>query len=127
MQTTPIPMDDQGAGDEFDTFPVTLTDKAVQAVKDAMADDEDLAGHSLRVAVVGGGCSGYSYALDFSEEADPEDLVLQLNGLQVFVDPNTAAMLSGTEIDYVSTLTRSGFVFNNPNAQRTCGCGSSFS
>jgi iron-sulfur cluster assembly accessory protein len=127
MQPTPIPVEDSSSNDDFGAAPVTLTAKAVEAVRAAMAEDEDLAGHGLRVAVVGGGCSGFSYALDFSDEADPEDLVMELNGLQVYIDPNTAAMLNGTEIDYVSTLTRSGFVFNNPNAQRTCGCGSSFS
>lgn len=105
---------------------ITLTPKAVNAVKLAI-DEEGLSGHGLRVAVVGGGCSGYSYALDFEEEADEEDLNLDYEGLPVFVDPHSAQLLGNTEIDYVETLQKKGFVFNNPNATRTCGCGSSFS
>ncbi len=105
---------------------ITLTPKAVNAVKLAI-DEEGLAGHGLRVAVVGGGCSGYSYALDFEEECEDEDLALDFEGLQVFVDPHSAQLLGPTEIDYVETLQKKGFVFNNPNATRTCGCGSSFS
>ncbi len=105
---------------------ITLTPKAINAVKLAI-DEEGLSGHGLRVAVVGGGCSGYSYALDFEEESEDEDLALDFGGLQVFVDPHSAQLLGPTEIDYVETLQKKGFVFNNPNATRTCGCGSSFS
>jgi iron-sulfur cluster assembly accessory protein len=105
---------------------ITLTPKAVNAVKLAI-DEEGLSGHGLRVAVVGGGCSGYSYALDFEEESEDEDLALDFEGLSVFVDPHSAELLGPTEIDYVETLQKKGFVFNNPNATRTCGCGSSFS
>jgi iron-sulfur cluster assembly accessory protein len=105
---------------------ITLTPKAIHAVKLAI-DEEGLSGHGLRVAVVGGGCSGYSYALDFEEECEDEDLALEFEGLQVFVDPHSAQLLGPTEIDYVETLQKKGFVFNNPNATRTCGCGSSFS
>lgn len=107
-------------------IPVTLTPKAITAVKLAI-EEEGLQGHGLRVAVVGGGCSGYSYALDFAEAPDEEDLALDFDGLAVFLDPHTAGMLGGTEIDYVETLQKKGFVFNNPKAKRTCGCGSSFS
>lgn len=107
---------------------ITLTTKAVDAVKLAI-QEEGLAGHGLRVAVVGGGCSGYSYALDFApnDDVDEEDLQLDFAGLAVIVDPHSATLLGSTEIDYVETLQKRGFVFNNPNAVRTCGCGSSFS
>lgn len=108
---------------------ITLTEKAVGAVKLAI-EEEGLTGHGLRVAVVGGGCSGYSYALDFtdeSEDVDEEDLLLEFGGLRVYLDPHSAQMLGDTEIDYVETLQKKGFVFNNPNATTTCGCGSSFS
>ncbi len=105
---------------------ITLTPKAVNAVQIAL-DEEGLAGHGLRVAVVGGGCSGYSYALDFEDECDEEDVTLEFSGLQVFLDPHSAQLLGTTEIDYVESLQKKGFVFNNPNATRTCGCGSSFS
>lgn len=105
---------------------ISLTPKAVDAVKLAIAE-EGLSGHGLRVAVVGGGCSGYSYALDFEEECEDEDLELDFQGLPVYIDPHSAQLLGTTEIDYVETLQKKGFVFNNPNATRTCGCGSSFS
>ena len=108
---------------------IQLTPKAVEAVKLAI-EEEGLKGHGLRVAVVGGGCSGYSYALDFAdigEDIDEGDLALEFDGLRVFVDPHSAQLLGQTEIDYVESLQKKGFVFNNPNATRTCGCGSSFS
>ena len=108
------------------TQPITLTEKAVEAVKLAI-NEEGLDGSGLRVAVVGGGCSGYSYALDFAEESDEDDMTLDFNGLPVFLDPHSAQLLTGVEIDYIETLQRKGFVFNNPNATTTCGCGSSFS
>ena len=106
--------------------PITLTTKAVQAVKLAIEEDGDV-GAALRVAVVGGGCSGYSYALDFSEDCDEEDFSLDFDGLAVHIDPHSAQLLLGCEIDYIETLQKKGFVFNNPNAKTTCGCGSSFS
>ncbi|MCP4867981.1 MAG: iron-sulfur cluster assembly accessory protein [Proteobacteria bacterium] len=108
---------------------IALTAKAVDAVKLAISE-EGLEGHGLRVAVVGGGCSGYSYALDFAdlgEDIDEEDLALDFDGLPVYIDPHSAQLLGTTEIDYVETLQKKGFVFNNPNATTTCGCGSSFS
>lgn len=108
---------------------IQITPKAVEAVKLAIAE-EGLSGHGLRIAVVGGGCSGYSYALDFAdaaEDVDEEDINLDFDGLPVWIDPHSAQLLGTTEIDYVETLQKKGFVFNNPNATRTCGCGSSFS
>ncbi len=107
--------------------PITLTSKAVHAVKLAL-EEEGLEGSTgLRVAVVGGGCSGYSYALDFDDEGDDDDLSLDFDGLSVLIDPHSAQLLGGCEIDYIETLQKKGFVFNNPNATKTCGCGSSFS
>lgn len=110
-----------------DDYPIKLTAKAVSAVKLAIEEEGLGANSSLRVGVVGGGCSGYSYALDFAEEADDEDLALDFSGLKVVMDPHSAQLLAGTEIDYVETLQKKGFVFNNPKATKTCGCGSSFS
>ncbi len=107
--------------------PISLTAKAVSAVKLAIEEEGLEPATGLRVGVVGGGCSGYSYALDFSEEVDEEDLSMDFGGLSVIMDPHSAQLLGGTEIDYVETLQKKGFVFNNPNATRTCGCGSSFS
>tara|TARA_Y100000310_G_C20394663_1_gene674490 strand:+ start:312 stop:638 length:327 start_codon:yes stop_codon:yes gene_type:complete len=106
---------------------VTLTERAVTAAR-AAVEDEEPAPLGIRVGVVGGGCSGYSYAMDFVDDGvDEEDMVLRLEGIDVYIDPHSAQLLSGTEIDYIDTLQRRGFVFNNPNANTTCGCGSSFS
>ena len=110
------------------SHPILMTAKAISAVKMAIEEEGMESSTGLRVAVVGGGCSGYSYALDFTEEeADDEDLEMDFSGLNVVMDPHSAQLLSGTEIDYIETLQKKGFVFNNPNATRTCGCGSSFS
>lgn len=109
------------------SYPISLTAKAVSAVKLAISEEGLEPATGLRVGVVGGGCSGYSYALDFSEEVDEEDLSMDFAGLAVIMDPHSAQLLGGTEIDYVETLQKKGFVFNNPKATRTCGCGSSFS
>lgn len=81
----------------------------------------------LRVAVVGGGCSGFSYQLDFSETPNESDRVFEYDGVRVAVDETSAQHLAGTQIDYVSSLTGGGFKFLNPKATHTCGCGSSFS
>lgn len=105
---------------------IVLTAKAIEMTKKALAE-ENLAQHGLRIAVRGGGCSGLEYALDFEESSRMGDTVLEFDGLKVFVDMASLQYLKGTEIDYVSGLQGSGFKFNNPNAKRTCGCGSSFS
>ena len=106
---------------------LSLTPKAVEMVK-ATREQEGLdPGHGLRVAVRGGGCSGFEYALDFEHEARETDTVLDYDGLRVFVDPVSSRYLEGTVIDYVFGMTGAGFKFNNPRASGTCGCGSSFS
>ena len=106
--------------------PVTLTPKAVDMVK-ITRDQEGLdPSCGLRVAVRGGGCSGFEYALDFEDEARETDFVMEFDGLTVYVDPVSARYLQGTEIDYVMGTTGAGFKFNNPKAVGTCGCGSSF-
>ena len=109
-----------------DDEPIRLTSKAVTMIKLTREQEglSDSAG--LRVAVRGGGCSGFEYALDFEEEARETDFVLEYEGLQVYVDPVSARYLTGTEIDYVMGMTGAGFKFNNPKAVGTCGCGSSF-
>lgn len=106
--------------------PVILTSKAVEMVKQAL-NEEGLNDHGLRVAVRGGGCSGLEYALDFEKDPRAGDTVLEVEGLKVFIDMASATYLTGTVIDYVTGLNGAGFKFNNPNAKRTCGCGSSFS
>lgn len=109
-----------------DEQPIFVTPAAVAAACKAI-EDEGEKGDGLRVSVVGGGCSGYQYSLDFEKEPRPVDLTLSFGELRVFIDPVSAGYLRGTVIDYVSGLQGTGFKFNNPNAKRTCGCGSSFS
>jgi len=105
---------------------LSLTDNAIEQVKRLLAQQKR-EGHGLRVAVADGGCSGYSYKLDFDKEQRPEDEVLERDGLKVFVDRASAPFLKGTVIDFVSGLYGGGFKFTNPNATGTCGCGTSFS
>lgn len=106
--------------------PVLLTEKAAEMVKKAR-EQENLAAHALRIGVIGGGCSGLQYLLDFAETPSEDDFVSEQHGVTVIVDPFSASHLAGTEIDYIDGLQGSGFKFNNPNVQRSCGCGSSFS
>ncbi len=105
--------------------PVVLTPKAAEMVHQAM-EQENLPGHGLRVGVVGGGCSGLQYALDFVEAGQEEDFESVQYGIRVFIDPYSAAHLVGTTVDFAEGLQGSGFKFENPNVQRACGCGSSF-
>jgi iron-sulfur cluster assembly accessory protein len=103
-----------------------LSDAAIRQVKNILARD-NMPDYGLRVAVVSGGCSGFSYGLDFEKQERPDDVVLSMDGLKIFLDPSSAHHLTGTVIDYVSSLQESGFRFTNPNAKSTCGCGTSFS
>lgn len=106
--------------------PVALTDKAVRMVQ-LTREEEGLQPESgLRVAVRGGGCSGFEYALDFETEERENDFVYQQGELKVYVDALSARYLQGTRIDYVMGAQGAGFKFENPNAAGSCGCGSSF-
>jgi iron-sulfur cluster assembly accessory protein len=102
-----------------------LTDTAIEKVK-TLLRDENKTGHGLRVAVQGGGCSGFQYGMTWEHEAKPNDNVLELNGLKVFLDPLSAMYLDEVRIDFVDSLSGSGFKIINPKASGTCGCGSSF-
>lgn len=106
--------------------PVQLTEKAVQMIKDTIKN-ENLEGSGLRVAVVGGGCSGFQYSLDLEKEANPGDLQFESQGIPMFIDPMSVQYLKGVAVDYVETAYAAGFSFSNPQAKSTCGCGSSFS
>lgn len=106
--------------------PVVITDSAVKAIKEAISAEGE-SGDGLRISVVGGGCSGYQYSLDFDKEERIGDVVMSCDGVNVYIDSVSAGYMKGTTIDYVSGLNGTGFKFNNPNAKRTCGCGSSFS
>jgi iron-sulfur cluster insertion protein len=107
--------------------PVTVTSKAVEMIKTTREQEGMDASYGLRVAVMGGGCSGFQYALDFEQEARPTDHVFEVDGLTVFVDPVSARYLEGVTIDYVFGMSGAGFKFDNPRATGSCGCGSSFS
>ncbi len=106
--------------------PVTLTDKAVEMIRDAMTR-EGLQGYGIRIGVVGGGCSGFQYSMDFESAARDGDMTFEQDGVKLYVDPMSSMYLQGVTIDYVVGLQGAGFKFTNPNARNTCGCGQSFS
>jgi iron-sulfur cluster assembly protein len=116
----------RAAGHSPEPLDLILTDGAVQQVKRLLARD-NRRGYGLRVSISDGGCSGYSYKLDFEKEEKSEDIVLRFDDLNVFVDSRSAGYLKGTVIDFTSGLYGGGFKFSNPNATGTCGCGTSFS
>jgi iron-sulfur cluster assembly accessory protein len=106
--------------------PVTLTAKAIEMVKITRDQEGIDPSHGLRIAVRGGGCSGFEYALDYENEARETDWVYEQGDLKVYVDAVSARYLQGTNIDYSLGMAGAGFKFNNPNASGSCGCGSSF-
>jgi iron-sulfur cluster assembly accessory protein len=122
----PVHPVDEAAESGAPEHPVTLTAKAVEMVKITRDQEGIDPSHGLRVAVRGGGCSGFEYALDFEGEERPNDWVYDQHGLKVFVDAVSARYLEGTTVDYVLGMSGAGFKFSNPRAQGTCGCGSSF-
>jgi iron-sulfur cluster assembly accessory protein len=105
---------------------ITLSDSAASKVKELL-DAEGAEGLALRVAVRPGGCSGFSYEMFFDSEVVDDDVTLDYEGVKVVVDPSSAQLLEGATLDYKDGLNQAGFSINNPNAQRTCGCGQSFS
>jgi iron-sulfur cluster assembly accessory protein len=105
---------------------INLTSVAAGKVKEIMSM-QNPAPTALRVAVVGGGCSGFQYHMAFETQTNETDHVLEFDGLKVLVDQMSSMYLDGVEIDYIETLEGAGFKFNNPNVKSTCGCGSSFS
>jgi iron-sulfur cluster assembly accessory protein len=107
--------------------PVTLTATASAKVAQLLAEEEGAEELALRVAVKPGGCSGYSYEMFFDTEQDDDDIVREFEGVRVVVDPTSAELLSGATLDFSDGLQGAGFHISNPNATRTCGCGSSFS
>lgn len=107
---------------------ITLTEKAVQEIKRLKSQESDSSNSFLRVQVIGGGCSGMSYKLGF-EKGSPSaaDKTFGNDEVKLVIDSKSYIFLQGTELDFSDGLNGKGFVFNNPNAKRTCGCGSSFS
>ncbi len=108
------------------TDTITLSDAAVAKVAELVAQ-EGQADLALRVAVRPGGCSGFSYEMFFDSEVADDDVQLSFGEVRVLVDPASSKLLSGATLDYKDGLQGAGFAINNPNAQRTCGCGQSFS
>ncbi|HEY4086524.1 MAG TPA: iron-sulfur cluster assembly accessory protein [Bryobacteraceae bacterium] len=104
---------------------VNLTETAVTKVREIL-DTQEPKPAGLRISVVGGGCSGFSYSMAFENAPGMLDKTYSYEGLKVFVDQASMLYLEGAEVDYVETLEGSGFKFNNPNVKSTCGCGSSF-
>jgi iron-sulfur cluster insertion protein len=105
---------------------IVLTDTATDKVRSLM-EQEGVADLALRVAVRPGGCSGFSYEMFFDTDVAEDDKTLDYSGVKVVVDPSSASLLEGATIDYKDGLQGAGFAIDNPNAQRTCGCGQSFS
>jgi iron-sulfur cluster assembly accessory protein len=104
---------------------IQLTDQAVQAVKNFIGE-EGRTGAGLRISVVGGGCSGFQYDLSLVDQGSDNDEKYEFQNLPVYVDKTSLLYLKGTVVDYVSDIRGSGFVFQNPNAVASCGCGHSF-
>jgi iron-sulfur cluster assembly accessory protein len=104
---------------------VTLTETASRKLVELLAQQDPPAA-GLRLSVSQGGCSGYSYGMAFAEAAQPGDWVGEFGGVKVFVDPESAPVLAGVEVDWVESLQATGFAIRNPNAARSCGCGKSF-
>ena len=107
--------------------PVTLSDGAVTKVAELLSQEEEGTGLALRVAVKPGGCSGYSYEMFFDTEIMADDVVREFGTVKVVVDAASAELLTGSTLDFSDGLQGAGFHITNPNATRTCGCGSSFS
>jgi iron-sulfur cluster assembly protein len=105
---------------------VTVTEKAASKIRELMAEEQATEVSVLRVAVQGGGCSGFQYALGFDRGPQDGDNEVEMHGVRVVIDPYSAPYLSGSEIDYVDALMGAGFAINNPNVTAACGCGSSF-
>ncbi len=124
MATTTVP---DVTKTEVKKAPVTLTATAVAKVKEIMGQQNPVPA-GLRIGVVGGGCSGFSYSMQFENGAGLMDKTFEMDGgLKVFVDATSVMYLNGCIVDYVETLEGAGFKFENPNVKSTCGCGSSFS
>ena len=105
---------------------ITISDSAAKRIA-ALKAQEDAEGAFLRIAVSGGGCSGFQYGLSFDEETGPDDIVFEHGGIRVVVDEVSLELLNGSEVDFVEDLMGASFQIRNPNAASSCGCGNSFS
>ncbi|MHB8581132.1 MAG: iron-sulfur cluster insertion protein ErpA [Ignavibacteriaceae bacterium] len=105
---------------------IKITEKAAKEIMQIMKENNVPNDYGLRVGVKGGGCSGLTYTLGFDAEQKEGDTLIQINNVKLFVDGKSLFYLTGTELDFTDGLDGKGFVFNNPNATKTCGCGESF-
>lgn len=105
---------------------IQLSEAAVSQIK-RFREDEKMPDGGLRISVVGGGCSGMSYKLEFQKDPQATDKVFEQDGVKVFVDPKSFLYIKGLMLDYSGGLNGTGFTFKNPNAAKSCGCGTSFS
>jgi iron-sulfur cluster assembly protein len=112
-----------------ETVQLHLTPTAVAKVREFFAAEKDLPAETmgLRIGVMPGGCSGFKYEMSIDEAPVGDDLVLDIEGVRVFVDAFSAQYLNGVKVDYIATMQTQGFAFENPNATGGCGCGTSFS
>jgi iron-sulfur cluster assembly accessory protein len=108
-----------------DTQILTITDEAAEMAQE-IKDEKDLQGYGVRIYVQQGGCSGYSYGMQFDDDVSDDDIVVEDKGVEFIVDEHSAEYLEGSEVDYVESLQSTGFDITNPNAESTCGCGESF-
>jgi iron-sulfur cluster assembly protein len=106
--------------------PINITQAAIDKIK-SMKEKDDKQGCGLRIAVITGGCAGLSYDLRFKKEPYDNDVIFEKDNLRIFINPESVDFLKGTTVDYIDTLKESGFKYTNPNAQSSCGCGTSFS
>ena len=104
---------------------ITVTDKAAEKAKSILAD-KGVENGALRVFVVGGGCSGYQYGMAIARNREDDDIAIDVGGLTILVDAESAPLIDGAEVDYVEDIMKSGFTIFNPNATHSCACGSSF-
>ena len=105
---------------------IKISDKAVKEIKKIMDENKIAPEFGLRIGVKGGGCSGLTYTLGFDPEMREGDMVIEQNGVKLFIDGKSVFYLAGTELDFSDGLNGKGFIFNNPNATKSCGCGESF-
>ena len=104
---------------------ITVTDKAAEKAKSILAD-KGVENGALRVFVVGGGCSGYQYGMAIARNREDDDIAIDVGGLTILIDAESAPLIDGAEVDYVEDIMKSGFTIFNPNATHSCACGSSF-
>ena len=107
-------------------MPLKLTEKAAKELRRMFAEKSKPETTVVRLGIAGGGCSGFEYRMEFADNVATDDLVTESHGLRLAVDPKSAKFVEGTEIDFHDDLLKRAFVFNNPLAVKTCGCGTSF-